>query len=111
MTRKEGIMHIEQEKKGTLTTLKISGDMSIYHAPELKSALLEALAECEELDINLAEVSDMDTAGFQLLVMAKRSALAAGKQLTLSAHSPVVIEVLDTYHMAAYFGDPMILSV
>jgi anti-sigma B factor antagonist len=111
MARREGIMHIEQEKKGSVTTLKISGDMTIYHAQELKSALLDALSDCEELEINLAEVSDMDTAGFQLLVMAKRSALAADKQLTLTAHSPVVIEVLDTYHMAAYFGDPMILSI
>jgi anti-anti-sigma regulatory factor len=72
---------------------------------------MDALAGSEELELDLAEVSDMDTAGFQLLVMAKRSALAANKELHLSSHSPVVIEVLDTYHMAAYFGDPMILSV
>lgn len=104
-------MHIEHEQHDNTTVLKLSGDLTIYHAQELKNVLLEALAESDELELNLAEVSDMDTAGFQLLVMAKRTALENSKELRLSEHSPVVIEVLDTYHMAAYFGDPMILSV
>jgi anti-anti-sigma factor len=104
-------MHIEKEKRAKVTELKIFGDMTIYNAHDMKSSLLEALAESEELEINLANVSDIDTSGFQLLVMIKRSALAAEKELRLSEHSPVVIEVLDTYHMAAYFGDPMIMSV
>lgn len=103
-------MQTEQTKDGDKTLLRIAGDMTIYHVNELKSILLDALADCQHLEINLANVSDMDTAGFQLLVLAKRTALAENKKLNLTEHSSVVIEVLDTYHMAAYFGDPLILS-
>ena len=103
-------MHIEQEKQGDNTVLHIIGDMTIYDAPELKETLLNTLAQANNLEINLADVSDMDTAGFQILVLLKREALEKNKTLRLSAHSPVVIEVIDTYHMAAYFGDPLIVS-
>ncbi|MCP4697467.1 MAG: STAS domain-containing protein [Gammaproteobacteria bacterium] len=103
-------MHIQQEKDNDRCGLQVAGELTLHNAVEFKAALLAALADCEELEIDLAEVSDMDSAGFQVLVLVKREALAQNKQCSLHSHSQVVIDVLDIYHMAAYFGDPVVLS-
>jgi PII-like signaling protein len=41
--------------------------------------------------------------------MAKRQAQARQKNLRLSGHSPVVIEVLETVNLVGYFGDPLVI--
>lgn len=87
-----------------------AGEMTIYHAAEMKAPLLSGLGRCREVEINLSEVVELDTAGFQLLVLAKREAVRAGKPLRLVAHSPATLEVLDMYNMASYFGDPVVIS-
>jgi len=87
----------------------ISENMTIYNAAEQKTMLLKALGGCEELDLDLSQVSEMDTAGFQVLLLTKREALKANKTVRLTAHSKPVTELLDLYNMASYFGDPMVI--
>ena len=87
----------------------INEDMTIYNAAAQKQMLLDALANCQELDLDLSQVGEMDTAGFQLLMLAKREALKANKTVRLTAHSKAVTELLDLYNMASYFGDPMVI--
>lgn len=88
---------------------RVAGEMTIYHAAEMKGELLRCLGRGTEVEINLSEVSEMDTAGFQLLLLAKREAANAGKPLRLVAHSPATLEVLDLFNMASYFGDPVMM--
>ncbi len=95
--------------KRKMQAIVMQEDMTIYNAASQKTLLLEALATCEELDLDLSRIGEMDTAGFQLLILAKREALNAGKSLHLSAHSKAVTELLDLYNVASYFGDPMVL--
>ena len=90
--------------------MPISEDMTIYNAATQKILLLDALSDCQELDIDLSQVSEMDTAGFQVLLLAKREALKANKTMRLTAHSKAVTELLDLYNMGGYFGDPMVLT-
>ncbi|MFA6971262.1 MAG: STAS domain-containing protein [Gallionella sp.] len=87
----------------------ISEDMTIYNAAAQKQMLLDVLADCDELDIDLSQVGEMDTAGFQILLLTKRAALKENKTVRLSAHSKAVTELLDLYNMASYFGDPMVI--
>lgn len=89
--------------------ITISEDMTIYTAAAQKPMLLDALGGCEELDLDLSQVSEMDTAGFQILLLTKREALKAGKTVRLTAHSKAVTDLLDLYNMASYFGDPMVI--
>lgn len=89
--------------------VKMEGEMTIYHALELKQGLLECLNHCTEMEINLSGVSEMDTAGFQLLVLAKCEAARGGRPLRLVEHSPATLEVMDLFNMAAYFGDPVVM--
>ena len=91
-------------------TITVSEDMTIYNAAIQKQMLIDTLNECDELSLDLSQVSEMDTAGFQVLLLAKREALKANKIMKLTAHSKAVTELLDLYNMASYFGDPMIIT-
>ncbi len=94
-------------KKVHTTTIK--QNMTVYNAAEQKAMLLKALAGCQELDIDLAQVGEMDTAGFQLLLLTKREAMKVNKAVRLTGHSKAVTELIDLYNMAGYFGDPMVI--
>lgn len=96
---------IEQSCRTTL-----EGEVTIYGAAVLKARLLEKLAACRELEIDLAQVVELDSAGLQLLILAKREALAAGKKLRLVNHSHAVLEILDLCGLGDYFGDPLVIS-
>ena len=100
---------ISHEVDNGIYRVKVEGEMTIYHALEDKQALLECLGHCTEMEINLSGVSEMDTTGFQLLVMAKREAEKIGRPLRLVKHSPATLEVMDLFNMAAYFGDPVVM--
>jgi len=52
----------------------------------------------------------MDSAGFQLLLAAKREGTRLGKAVRFVSHSQAALEVIDLYDMAAQFGDPLLLS-
>lgn len=102
------MIHVETEEGRR--RLRIGGELNVYSAPDLKRQLLDHLDAAPELEINLSQVDEMDTAGFQVLYLAKREAMKNGKMLRLTSHSPAVLEVMDLYNMAAYFGDPVVIS-
>lgn len=89
--------------------LALTDDLTIYHALDQKNALLDALAMCDVLELDLARVGEMDTAGLQLLVLLKKEAALAGKEVRLLAHSPAVRSVIELCNMAAEFGDPLLI--
>jgi anti-anti-sigma factor len=74
--------------------LTLSGEMTIYRAAELRQTLLAALSgSAHGLRVDLAAVSDIDSAGVQLLIAARRAAEDAGKTLTIGARSAVADDV------------------
>ena len=89
--------------------LTITEDLTIYHALELKQTLLDTLANTSELELNLSQVKEMDTAGLQLLILLKREAQRAEKKVRIVAHSQAVSSVIDCCNLAAEFGDPLII--
>lgn len=89
--------------------LAIDSDLTIYNALDLKHRLLDAVRHPEPLELDLGRVREMDTAGFQLLVLAKRESQRLGHELRLIAHSPAVREVIEFYNMQSYFGDPLVI--
>jgi anti-anti-sigma factor len=89
--------------------LILDGQMTIYNATEIKAQILDGVRTATILELDLSHVSEMDTAGFQLLVMAKRESQRLEHTLRIVAHSPVVREVIDFYNMDAFFGDPMVI--
>jgi anti-anti-sigma factor len=97
-------MSITVEKTDAICHLRIMGEATIYTVEELYHAICQALADCTVLEMNLAEVSEMDTAGFQQLLLASREARRHGITLRLVQPSAATQEVLDLYQMAAAFA-------
>jgi anti-anti-sigma factor len=88
-------------------TLRIEGELTIFRAMELKPAMLPTPPLT---DIDLSGVTDLDTAGLQLLMLAKKTAKAEGRELRLLGHSPAVLEVFELLNVAAYFGDHLVMD-
>ena len=89
--------------------LSLTEDLTIYHALEQKKTLLAALAATSELELDLLQVGDIDTAGLQLLLLLKKEAQRAGKRVAIVAHSQAVRSVIDFCNLAAELGDPLVI--
>lgn len=100
------ILHVNDKQ----CRIVIDGEMTIYNAMELKESLLPALEKYREIEVDLAGVSEIDTSGLQLLVLAKTVVLAYGKTLRITEHSPAVLEVLSLCDIEGFFGDPVVIS-
>lgn len=89
--------------------VRVQGEMTIYTALELKQELVSCLRRAPQLELDLSQVNEMDSAGLQLLILLKRETAKQDGRLTLTAHSPAVTEAIDAFNMAGYFGDPIVL--
>ena len=102
-------MTIRVHEQAETCRLAIEGEMTIYQAVDQKTALLKPLEGCREMELDLAAVTELDSAGLQLLLVLKREAEAEGKPLRLVNHSQAVFEVLELLNMEQHFGDPMVI--
>lgn len=89
---------------------RIEGEMTIYNAAACRQQLLACLEDCRGAEIDLAGVSDIDSSGVQLLILAKRAGAARAAPVRLVAHSPAVQEIIDLFQLAGVFGDPMVMA-
>jgi anti-sigma B factor antagonist len=80
-------------------SMRLEGDLTIYRAAELKQVLLEAVDKTGPLEVDLSGVTELDTAGVQLLLLAKGAATARNKQIRLVNHSPAAVEVFELLHL------------
>lgn len=90
--------------------LTIEGELNIYTAAEWKKRLQDLVEQGGNLELDLGSVQELDTAGLQLLIMAKKEASGRSQQLLLSNHSQAVLEVFELCGVAAFFGDPILLQ-
>ncbi len=89
---------------------QIEGEMTIYNAAVLKEKLMPVLEDSRDLEINLAEVTEIDSAGVQLLMLAKKERAARSYVLNLTDHSSAVVDVFELMDLVSYFNDPIVLS-
>jgi anti-anti-sigma factor len=89
--------------------LRLDGPLTIYDAAVGKQRLLEELNLAPELDVDLAGVSELDTAGLQVLLLLKREATKQNKPLRFHGHSKAVLQVIDLFNLGSVFGDPLVL--
>lgn len=89
--------------------LQVSGDLTIYSAAESKSALFEALYAGRNLELDLSGVEQMDSAGFQLLLLLKRESLQSPHSLSITGHSEAVGNIVLFYNMDNYLGLSVVL--
>ncbi len=80
--------------------------MTIYNVSEQKNKLIDFLSSAIELQVDLSAVTEIDSAGLQLLLWLKQEA----SNLKLVNHSQAVVNVFQLLNLAMYFGDPIVLS-
>lgn len=85
------------------------GELTIYTAEEQKLQLLKAIAGQNCIEVDLSKITEMDTAGLQLLILAKLESRRRAVPLTMVGHSQAVLEVIDICNMSSFFGDPVLL--
>lgn len=90
--------------------LAIEGELNIYTSNAWKKRLHDLVEQGGNLELDLRAVQELDTAGLQLLIMAKKEATVRSQQLLISNHSQAVLEVFDLCGVAAFFGDPILLQ-
>jgi anti-anti-sigma factor len=86
------------------SAFRVDGELTIYRAAELRDALLAALAglaDGDSLQVDLSAVTEMDCAGVQLLMAARKTARAGGRDVRIVDRSPAVTEVFDILQLAA----------
>ena len=102
-------MDIDTQQRDGLCQATLAGEFTIYAAADAKARLTALLEACAEVELDLSAVSEIDTAGFQLLLLIKREAQRLGKTVRFVAHSRTTLELIDLYNMAAQLGDPLVI--
>lgn len=88
---------------------RVEGELTIYHADAMKREVASMLAQVDELRMDLSAVSEIDTAGLQVLMALKNEARTKKKQLILTHHSQAVVDLFDIGRLTGFFGDPILL--
>jgi anti-sigma B factor antagonist len=92
-------MACEIEQKDGL--IRLRGEMTIYAAIELARQLFDCIeGKKRRCQIDLSEVSEIDTAGLQVLLMAKRACEARKTAFALVSPSPAVAECFKLLRMS-----------
>lgn len=89
------------EQSGWLTFL---GELTIYQAADVKSALVNAFDAGQLAGIDLAGVTEIDSAGLQLLLLAKRTADTRGDPFEFRKPSDAVKSAFDLVNMVAFLS-------
>ena len=84
---------IREEKNGN-AVFRMKGAMTIYEAVSIRDAFIESLKVFDGAILDLEEVTEIDIAGVQLIVSAKKTAEKSQKAFTISGFSNAVAETV-----------------
>lgn len=87
-------------------------ELTIARAEELKGALLAALATGEPVELDGRAVEDVDAAGLQILVAARRSAAARGSRLAFApaARSAALIAAISLAGLSSHTREAWLME-
>ena len=102
-------MPIQSEQKGDCCHIRVEDELTIYTASEFKQTLIPKLDDAREVVLDLSGVTEMDSAGLQLLLLLKRHAEQQQHEFSIINHSRAVIEILELTELVSHFGDPLVI--
>jgi anti-sigma B factor antagonist len=93
------------KSRASTAALRIDGSLTVARAAELHSVLLKRLQRQGKaaLTLDLAEVTEIDGAGVQLLIAAQKLATAQGRSLYLRMPSPPVADAIRLMNLSGFF--------
>lgn len=87
--------------------IALAGELTVFTAAAVREQLLAALGSAAEIEVDLAQVSEIDSAGVQLLLAAKQEAGALQAELGFTGHSAPVLDILGLCDLAARLDAPL----
>ncbi len=84
---------------------QIDGDLTIYTAAELKPDFERLIADQRDMELSLANISEIDSSGIQWLMLAKRERSRQNLSFRLTDHSNEVLQVFKHFKLVPYFND------
>ncbi|MCG8612333.1 MAG: STAS domain-containing protein [Pseudomonadales bacterium] len=99
-------MEISCEKNGDQTQMLVMGDMTVDQIKGQRDLFLQSLTFGQHIGLDLMMVSEMDSAGLQLLILLKREAELRGQKVHIAAQSMEVTDMLDLCGMTDAFAPP-----
>ena len=97
-------MEIRIQKNGSTIEVAVTGEMNIYNALELKAALMKSVDEAEAVDLDLSGVSEFDSSGLQIVLLACREAEKNNRKLSVKASSAPVDSVIELFCLGGLLG-------
>jgi anti-anti-sigma factor len=91
------------QKRNNSTEISISGELNIYCAMELYQEHFKALKFKEVVIIKLAGISEIDTAGAQLLILLFKEIASKKASYTITTSSNAIDEYSQLFNLARYF--------
>ena len=87
----------------------VEGDLTIYHAAEIKQRLIEDIRAEPVLELDLSHVGEIDTAGVQILALLKRESQRLDHPLHIVGHGAAVREIIEFFNLVGFLGDPLVI--
>ena len=87
--------------------IRVSGELTMHHAEAIAPLLLASLpTDGSVAQLDLSDVSEIDTAGLQLLMAAHRETVNRFTSLTIVAASQAVREMLELFRQDSLLAPP-----
>lgn len=94
-------IHIESLGSENGMQIKLAGELTIYTVMETKTALSEAMEGVDRIEIDLSDITEIDTAGLQLMLILKSH---AEKDVRFVNHPPAVRQLIELANLGAALG-------
>lgn len=93
-----------KQKEGEVTRVEVREELTIYTVAAYWERLQPELSRGAALQLELTKVTEIDSAGVQLLLALERISQQRGGRIELIAPSTPVQEMLQLFQLAAAFG-------
>lgn len=103
-------MLIEKKNKEDKTILKMLDELTIYNAEAVFSELVGQFSKGKMLELDLSNIEELDTCGFQMLYAFKKYSDFSIGRLHFVNHSDKVLEFIDLFGTARIFKDKIAIS-
>jgi len=94
----------KKDGKESKSRLEIEGELTIYVAAELKEKIGALLGGDTAIEIDLAQVGEIDSAGLQLLLLAQRECAKQQKSIAFCNPSAAVLDCWRLCNVSELFG-------
>lgn len=100
-------MQINATKSGDHVQAALRGSLDISTVSDARDKLLETLNPLESIRFDLSDLTEIDTAGLQLLLAVRKEAESLGVECRFAHPSPAVEGVFRGFGRIGFFDEPV----